>query len=104
MKTSKHIQISTSKRCISSLELVFMEECVMKQVNCPICGSKCVWYVLDSRSKMTLFLLFSKIPREERTKIKYVTIDMWEPYKDVARTYFPIILASIYLWTKWSCS
>lgn len=30
------------KRGISSLELVFLEEYIMKQVNCPICGSKCV--------------------------------------------------------------
>ena len=36
-----------------------------------------VWDILDSRSKMTLSLFFSKIPREERTKMKYVTIDMW---------------------------
>ena len=48
-----------------------------------------LWDILDSRSKMTLSLFFSKISREERTKVKYVTIDMWEPYKDVARTYFP---------------
>ena len=33
--------------------------------------------VIDSRSKMTLSLFFSKIPRKERTKVKYVTIDMW---------------------------
>ena len=30
------------KRGISSLELVFMEDCVMKQVNCPICNRKCI--------------------------------------------------------------
>lgn len=30
-------------RCgISSLELVFLEEYIMKQVNCPICNSKCI--------------------------------------------------------------
>ena len=44
IKTSKHIQISALKCGISSLELVFMEDCVMKQVNCPICGSKRVKY------------------------------------------------------------
>ena len=44
IKTSKHIQISTLKRGISSLELVFLEEYIMKQVNCAICGSKCVRY------------------------------------------------------------
>ena len=30
------------KRGISSLELVFMEDCVMKQVNCPVCNDKCI--------------------------------------------------------------
>ena len=48
-----------------------------------------VWDILDSRNKMSLSLFFSNIPREERLRVKYVTIDMWEPYKDVARTYFP---------------
>ena len=48
-----------------------------------------VWDVLDSRSKIALSLFFSNIPMEERLRVKYVTIDMWEPYKDVARTYFP---------------
>ena len=48
-----------------------------------------VWDVLDSRSKMALSLFFSNIPREEQLRVKYVTIDMWEPYKDIARTYFP---------------
>ena len=38
---------------------------------------------------MALSLFFSNIPREERLSVKYVTIDMWEPYKDVAKTYFP---------------
>ena len=44
IKIAIYIQISTLKYDISSLELVFMEDCVMKQVNCPICGSKCVRY------------------------------------------------------------
>ena len=44
IKIAIYIQISTLKYGISSLELVFMEDCVMKQVNCPICGSKCVRY------------------------------------------------------------
>ena len=47
-----------------------------------------IWDVLDSRIKMTLSLFFSNIPREEHLRVKYVTIDMWETYKDVARTYF----------------
>lgn len=48
-----------------------------------------IYDILDSRNKEHLSLYFSDIPREERCKVKYVTIDMWEPYKDVAKTYFP---------------
>lgn len=54
-----------------------------------------VWDILDSRSKMTLSLFFSKIHREERLKVKYVTIDMWEPYRDVANTYFPNCIVAV---------
>ena len=50
---------------------------------------RCIYDVIDSRSKYHLSDYFSKIPREERYKVKYVTIDMWEPYKDLAETYFP---------------
>lgn len=54
-----------------------------------------VWDILDSRSKMALSLFFSGIPREERLKVKYVTIDMWEPYRDVAEQYFPNCLVAV---------
>ena len=30
------------KRGISSVESVFLEEYIMKQVNCPICNCKCI--------------------------------------------------------------
>lgn len=54
-----------------------------------------VWDILDSRSKLSLSLFFSKIPREERLKVRYVTIDMWEPYRDVAKTYFPNCIVAV---------
>ncbi len=50
---------------------------------------RCVYDVLDSRSKLSLSSYLSKIPRSERLRVKYVTIDMWEPYRDIARTYLP---------------
>lgn len=43
--------------------------------------------VLPSRSKVELSKYFDKIPLEERNNVKYVTIDMWEPYKDIAHRY-----------------
>lgn len=45
--------------------------------------------ILSSRSKLNLSRYFESIPLSEREKVKYVTIDMWQPYKDVALRYFP---------------
>lgn len=43
--------------------------------------------ILPNRSKHTLSRYFESIPKEERDNVKYVTIDMWEPYKDVCTKY-----------------
>lgn len=43
--------------------------------------------ILPNRSKVTLSKHFEIIPQSERDKVKYVTIDMWEPYRDVCKKY-----------------
>ena len=43
--------------------------------------------ILPNRSKVTLSKHFEMIPQSERDKVKYVTIDMWEPYRDVCKKY-----------------
>ena len=45
--------------------------------------------LLPDRSKRTLSTHLEKIPLEERKRVLYVTIDMWEPYKQVSLKYFP---------------
>ena len=45
--------------------------------------------ILPDRSKRTLSRYLESIPLEERKKVKYVTIDLWQPYKDCALKYFP---------------
>ncbi|MBQ0035800.1 MAG: ISL3 family transposase [Firmicutes bacterium] len=45
--------------------------------------------ILTSRSKYELSLFFEKCPKEERESVKYVTIDMWEPYKNVVLKWLP---------------
>ncbi len=45
--------------------------------------------ILKSRSKEELGRYFSSIPKEERMIVRYVTIDLWEPYRDVAKTWLP---------------
>ena len=58
-------------------------------------NQRCVYDVLDSRSKYHLSKHFGNIPRSERIKVKYVTIDMWEPYRDIARIYFPEAIIAV---------
>lgn len=44
--------------------------------------------ILNSRSKAHLNRHFSQYSKADRDKVKFVTIDMWEPYKDVALRQF----------------
>lgn len=45
--------------------------------------------ILTSRSKYELALFFEKCPLKERQAVKYVTIDMWLPYKNVTLKWLP---------------
>lgn len=49
--------------------------------------NRSLFEILPSRSKSELGRYFERIPAEERNCVHYVTIDMWEPYKDIANTY-----------------
>ena len=57
--------------------------------------NSCIYDVLNSRGKFDLANHFSAIPREERLRVRYVTIDMWEPYKELANTYFPNCIVAV---------
>lgn len=54
-----------------------------------------LYEILPSRSKIDLSLYLSSFSREDRLRVQYVTIDMWQPYKDVAKTYLPNAIVSI---------
>lgn len=45
--------------------------------------------IIECRHKVHLFSYFNKFSLEERKKVKYVVMDLWQPYKDLAKTYFP---------------
>ena len=51
--------------------------------------SKKIIYVYPSRRKDRLTSELSFIPKNERLNVKYVIIDMWDTYRDLARIYFP---------------
>lgn len=50
---------------------------------------RCLIELLPNRSKHTLSRYLEAIPLSERKNVRYVTIDMWEPYRDVSVKYFP---------------
>ncbi|MCI8621982.1 MAG: ISL3 family transposase [Clostridia bacterium] len=45
--------------------------------------------IIKCRYKSYLFSYFNKFSLEERKKVKFVVMDLWEPYRDLAKTYFP---------------
>lgn len=47
-----------------------------------------IYDIVHSRHKHKLEKYFSRFSLEERQKVKYITMDMWEPYLDVAKKYF----------------
>lgn len=57
--------------------------------------NRSIYDVLDTRNKEHLSLYFSSIPREERCKVKFVTIDMWLPYKEVVNIYLPNAIVAV---------
>ena len=56
---------------------------------------RCLYVILDSRSKDYLSKFFVSETREERHNVKYVTIDMWEPYRDVAKSFLPNAIIAV---------
>lgn len=49
--------------------------------------NRSLFEILPSRSKRELQRYFDKISLEERNLVHFVTIDMWEPYRDIAHMY-----------------
>lgn len=59
--------------------------------------------IIECRYKVHLFNYFNKFSLEERKKVKYIIMDLWQPYKDLAKTYFPKakIVADRFHYTKY---
>ena len=45
--------------------------------------------ILPSRSQTSLTSYFRSIPKKERYRIEFFVCDMWRPYTDLAKTFFP---------------
>ena len=51
--------------------------------------------ILPSRSKTELSRYFERIPLDERKQVRYVTIDMWPPYKEVCEKSLPNCIIAV---------
>ena len=51
--------------------------------------------VLPSRHKLNLIDYFSRIPSKEKENVKFISIDMWESYRQVAKLCFPNALICV---------
>lgn len=51
--------------------------------------------VIQDRSKASLSRFLNRISKKERENVEYVVIDMWEPYVDIAKFYFPNAVIAI---------
>lgn len=51
--------------------------------------NKKLFDILSSRHKEDLYKYFAKFSIEKRKKVKYIIIDMYQTYLDVAETFFP---------------
>lgn len=47
-----------------------------------------IYDLLPSRKKHQLANHFTKIDKKHRDKVLYISMDMWEPYRDIAHLYF----------------
>lgn len=47
-----------------------------------------IFDILNSRRKFVLINYFKKIPLEKRKQVEFITMDMWDTYKEVAELFF----------------
>jgi len=57
-------------------------------------NAKVLDVVLDRRLA-SLNVYFSKITREEKQRVEYIIIDMWDPYLELAKIHFPKAIVAI---------
>ena len=73
------------------IDVIYTNKLTNKKYSCIIMDfkTKQVIDVYPSRHKIDLIDKLSKVPLDERKRVKYVIIDMWDTYKQVSLTVFP---------------
>ena len=50
---------------------------------------KCILDILPDRTQSHLCSYFRDVPKAQRNRVEFFISDMWEPYRDIAKTFFP---------------
>lgn len=79
------------------IDEIYTNKLTRKKYSCIIMDfkTKQVIDVYPSRHKIDLIDKLSKVPMDERKRVKYVIIDMWDTYKQVSLTIFPNSLIAV---------
>ena len=79
------------------MDEIYTNKLTNKKYSCIIMDfkTKQVIDVYPSRHKIDLIDKLSKVPLDERKRVKYVIIDMWDTYKQVSLTIFPNSLIAV---------
>ena len=75
---------------ILCIDKVYTVKYTQKVYSCVLVDfESCSLYdLLPSRRKADLDSYFLRIPKGTRDSVKYISMDMWKPYRDAAHTYF----------------
>lgn len=84
------IQTRTLPACLC-IDEVYQQKFQRKEYACVLVDmiSSQIYDLLPSRRKGDLGSYFSAISKEERARVQYICMDMWDPYREIAATYFP---------------
>lgn len=79
------------------IDEIYTNKLTNKKYSCIIMNfkTKQVIDVYPSRHKIDLIDRLSKVPMDERKRVKYVIIDMWDTYKRVSLNVFPNSLVAV---------
>lgn len=79
------------------IDEIYTNKLTKRKYSCVIMNfkTKNVIDLYPSRIKLDLINNFMRIPLEERKKVKYVIIDMWDTYKQVSLNVFPNSIVAV---------
>lgn len=83
-------------RCLC-IDEVYVSKYLQTEYACVLLDfdSGAIYDLIPSRKKYELAAYFSSINRETRKYVQYISMDMWETYRELANQYFPNALVCV---------